>query len=843
MGELLRRFDWADTPLGALETWPAALRTTVSIMLGSRHPMYIAWGPALQFLFNDAYRPILGALADQPADILGKPFHEVWSDVWHEVGPMLNGAMAGACTAAEDHPFIVHRHGYPEQMYATFSVSPVRDESGAVAGVFCVCAETTGKVVARQERDRALAELAASHEKLRIAAEATGFGLIDFQLQRDELICSDLALQHFGLPPGADVRAQLSARMHPDDRDRVRSGMRALIDAARPARYQDEYRTVGLDDGRERWIAAQGQLLLDAAGAPLRLIGTTLDITPQKRVEGRLRLIDTIGKATSIAADAKSIMAEATRLLGEHLGVTRVAYADLEADNDRFTIRHDWTVPDAFSTVGVYSLDLFGSRATGNLRAGITLQINNVDTELAAGDGAEMFNQIGIKAIICCPLVKGGKLVAMMAVHQRQPRAWSAAEVALVEDVVERCWAHIERVRSTEALRESDRHKSEFLATLAHELRNPLAPVRNGLEIMKLAAGDPAAMANVRAMMERQVSHMVHLINDLLDIARVSSGKLVLKKEVAALGTLVASAVETSQPLLDAAGHTLTVRLPQAAAIVEVDVVRISQVLSNLLSNAAKYTPPGGHIAITARVSGQQLLVEVADDGIGIAAESIESVFDMFTQVGRSIASAKGGLGIGLSLVRRLVELHGGAVSAASAGIGQGSTFTVCLPLAAIDNAPAQPEPSRATELEPAPAPVRVGAPFTPPPPPPPLRVLITDDNHDAADTLCDLLLNDGHATRVAYDGAGALAAAAVFRPDVVLLDIGMPGMDGYQTARALRQMPGLENVTLAALTGWGAAEDRARTREAGFDHHLLKPIVLAELQALLRRQTPAPAD
>ncbi|HEX7986333.1 MAG TPA: ATP-binding protein [Duganella sp.] len=685
MGELLRTLDWAATPLGPLAGWPPALRTTVSIMLGSSHPMYIAWGPGLHLLFNDAYRPILGALADPPENALGKPFHEVWSDVWHQVGPMLNGAMAGVCTHAEDQPFILHRHGYPEQMYATFSVGPVRDEAGAVAGVFCVCTETTR----------------------------------------------------------------------------------------------------------------------------------------QKRVEERLRLLDTIGKATSIAADAKTIMAEATRLLGQHLDVTRVAYADLEPDNDRFTIRHDWTVEGAFSTVGVYSLDLFGSRATGNLRAGKTLQINNVDTELASGDGYEMFNQIGIKAIICCPLVKAGKLVAMMAVHQRHPRAWSADEVALVEDVVERCWAHIERVRSTEALREADRHKSEFLATLAHELRNPLAPVRNGLELMKLAGGNPVTLANVRAMMERQVSHMVHLINDLLDIARVSSGKLVLKKERAELKTLVALAVETSQPLLDAAGHKLTVRLQEADAVVDVDVVRLSQVLSNLLSNAAKYTPAGGHIAISATVADGQLVIEVADDGMGIATESIASVFDMFTQVGRSIANSKGGLGIGLSLVRRLLELHGGSVTAASPGIGLGSTFTIRLPLAAGGDTARLQAPA---EVAQAPAPAAR------------LRVLITDDNHDAADTLRDLLQNDGHETRVAYDGAGALAAAETFRPHVALLDIGMPGMDGYQTARAMRAMPGLENVTLAALTGWGAAEDRARSRAAGFDHHLLKPVVLAELRAMLRQ-------
>jgi CheY-like chemotaxis protein len=314
---------------------------------------------------------------------------------------------------------------------------------------------------------------------------------------------------------------------------------------------------------------------------------------------------------------------------------------------------------------------------------------------------------------------------------------------------------------------------------------------------------------------------MVHLINDLLDIARVSSGKLVLKKEHAELKMLVASAVETSQPLLDAAGHTLTISLPEEAAIVDVDVVRLSQVLSNLLSNAAKYTPEGGRIAISARVAGAELLIGVADNGIGIPAESIDSVFQMFTQVGRSIAHSKGGLGIGLSLVRRLLELHGGTVMAASPGIGLGSTFSIRLPLAAGGQAPRRETAAHAgAQVASAAA----------------LRVLITDDNHDAADTLRDLLEGDGHVTRVAYDGATALAVAETFQPHVVLLDIGMPGMDGYATARAMRKLPGLERVTLAALTGWGAAEDRARTRAAGFDHHLLKPVVLTELLTMLRQ-------
>ncbi|WP_338762628.1 ATP-binding protein [Massilia sp. METH4] len=555
------------------------------------------------------------------------------------------------------------------------------------------------------------------------------------------------------------------------------------------------------------------------AGLLLTCVETTARVASRHERDAameRLRLLDEIGEATRVASDPRAIMSEATRLLGEHLRVTRVAYADLEPDNDRFTIRHDWRVPGAISTVGVYSLDLFGSQATSNLRVGRTLVINDVDGELAPGDGDGMFNSIGIKAIICCPLVKGGHLVAMMAVHQEHPRRWTSQELALVEAVVERCWAHIERVRSVDALREADRHKSEFLAVLAHELRNPLAPIRNGLELLRLSAGSPEAVAKVSGMMDRQLSHMTHLINDLLDIARVSSGKIVLHREVADLNGIVATAIEASMPALEAAGHDLAVDLPEGPLPVEADPVRIAQVIGNLLTNAAKYTPRHGKIRVTAWAEEGMAVVAVADNGIGIAAESLDAVFDMFTQVARHVERSNGGLGIGLSLVRRLLDLHGGSVTAASAGPGQGSTFTVRLPLAA---AVRQSGPARAAS---APAPSRR------------LRVLIADDNVDAAHSLADLLALEGHDTRVAADGPGALALAEAFRPEVVFLDIGMPGMDGYETARRLRQLPGLAAVPLAALTGWGAAEDRARTRAAGFDHHLLKPAVPAEVDAVL---------
>jgi CheY-like chemotaxis protein len=401
------------------------------------------------------------------------------------------------------------------------------------------------------------------------------------------------------------------------------------------------------------------------------------------------------------------------------------------------------------------------------------------------------------------------------------PRTWSAEEVALVEAVVDRCWAHIERVRSTEALREADRRKSEFLATLAHELRNPLAPIRNALELLRIGADRPGLMDKVRGTMERQVAHMAHLINDLMDIARISSGKVVLQVERVDLQTVVDSAVETSLPLIQSAGHTLGVRLPEAPLWLDVDAVRLSQVLSNLLSNAAKYTPEGGRIAVSAHADRGMAVIEVIDTGIGIAPEALEAVFDMFAQAPQSVGISKGGLGIGLSLVRHLVALHGGSVTASSPGPGQGSTFTVRLPLAAVADADADAGAGAA----------RAGAVA---PPSKVLRILVADDNVDAADTLAYLLRLAGHEVRIAYDGEEAVRIGQDFRPELAFLDIGMLRMDGYQTAQALRALPGMHGVRLVALTGWGAEDDRARSHAAGFDHHLLKPAFPEQVQAIL---------
>ncbi|WP_170162342.1 PAS domain-containing protein [Caldimonas tepidiphila] len=398
--------------------------------------------------------------------------------------------------------------------------------------------------------------------------------------------------------------------------------------------------------------------------------------------------------------------------------------------------------------------------------------------------------------------------------------------VGIMADITERKQSEASLRRLAEELAEADRRKTEFLATLAHELRNPLAPIRTGLEVMRLSGGNPGAAARTREMMERQLSHLVHLVDDLLDVARITRGKLELKKERVDLRGVVASAVETSLPHIEAGCHDLAVQLPDEPLPLDADPTRIAQVLSNLLNNAAKYTPSGGRIRLSVSREGEQVLVAVTDTGIGLPAQALSTVFQMFAQIGHATERGHGGLGIGLTLVRRLVELHGGTVEAASAGPGQGSTFMVRLPLAAVE----------AGEAPPA---VREGQPSAPGSDRG-LRVLVVDDNVDAAETLAALLGMIGHTTRVAHDGLQALDAAREFRPEAVFLDLGMPGMDGYEVARALRGTPGFARTLLVALTGWGAESDRALSREAGFDQHLTKPADLAVIDALLKKLAAA---
>jgi signal transduction histidine kinase/CheY-like chemotaxis protein len=360
-----------------------------------------------------------------------------------------------------------------------------------------------------------------------------------------------------------------------------------------------------------------------------------------------------------------------------------------------------------------------------------------------------------------------------------------------------------------EALREADRRKDEFLATLAHELRNPLAPIRNSLQILKMPRVDAAMAQQTREVMERQVQHLVRLVDDLLDVSRVMRGKIELRREAVELASVAARAVETAKPLIEVQNHQLNIALPEDSLSVDADPVRLAQVVGNLLTNAAKYTEANGQIWLSANREGDQAVLKVRDTGIGIASDLLPHVFELFVQADYASSKSQGGLGIGLTLVKNLVEMHNGTVEAHSAGLGKGAEFVVRLPLLAKNTD--QPLPSR-TETDPT-SRRATGH-----------RLLVVDDNQDAGNTLGMLLRLQGHEVRVVYSGETALDAVESFAPDVIFLDIGMPGMDGYEVARRLRKQPSNKRVILAALTGWGQPEDRRRTLELGFDHHLVKP-------------------
>lgn len=380
-------------------------------------------------------------------------------------------------------------------------------------------------------------------------------------------------------------------------------------------------------------------------------------------------------------------------------------------------------------------------------------------------------------------------------------------------DVTDRRQAEEELRRLAAELSDADRKKDEFLATLAHELRNPLAPIRNGLQVLTMS-DKPEARDRAVAMMGRQLGQMVQLVDDLMDVSRISRGKLELKRERVPLAGVLESAVETSRPLIDQMGHELVFVPPAADIVVDADLTRLAQVFLNLLNNAAKYTERGGRVWFTVAREGDRVAVAVRDTGIGIAADQLPRIFDMFSQVDGSLEKAQGGLGIGLMLVRRLTEMHGGTIEARSDGPGTGSEFVIRLPVVEAATVSVERAKEQLT--------------------PKAHRILIVDDNQDGADSLSEMMAFFGNDTRTAYDGEAAVAEAVAFQPDVILLDIGLPKLNGYEACRRIRAQQNGNRPVIIAQTGWGAAEDRERTREAGFDHHLVKPVDPVELLRLL---------
>lgn len=637
--------------------------------------------------------------------------------------------------------------------------------------------EAAQRTWAAVERVRAEAALHESEERSAFVRRSSGVGFWYCDLPFDVLQWDQLVKAHFHLPADATVTIHtFYDRLHPEDREPTRRAIERSI--ATRTSYNVDYRTVDPNTGALKWIRAIGRTFYAADGTPTRFDGVTLDVSDQKRAEASLKESE---QRFRLVADAAPVLIwlSGTDKLCYWFNQPWLAFTGRSMDQETGYGWSEGVHPDDLDVC----LRTYG--AAVNARTPFSF-----DYRLRRHDGEFRW------------LINNGV-----------PRYGPAGEF---EGYIGSCLDVTDYKNAEARLLDADRRKDEFLATLAHELRNPLAPIRSGLQLIRMA-GANGTVEEIRSMMDRQLTQLVRLVDDLLDASRMTSGKLQLRREQVELRSLIATAVETIRPAIEEAGHELVIDIPDEPIRVDVDVIRLAQVVSNLLSNSAKYTHRGGHIRLTAWRDGDMVCVSVADDGIGIPPAMLDRVFDMFTQVDRALEKTTGGLGIGLSLVKGLVEMHGGTIEARSEGDGQGSEFVVRLPgmISECENA----DPHLGVEH------VEVSSKH---------RILIADDNVDAADSLGKLLDLLGNEVVTAYDGLQAVELAKTFQPDVILLDLGMPKLSGYDAARRIRAHEWGRTTMLVALTGWGQDEDRNESSKAGFDHHLVKPLEVAVLMKLL---------
>ena len=530
----------------------------------------------------------------------------------------------------------------------------------------------------------------------------------------------------------------------------------------------------------------------------------------------RLHLADALRHLFS----ASDIYAQTSELIGKHLNASRVLFGDYDVEARQVTYQSNFVSPGTAELNGAYLAATFGAADLESVENGATWVCDDMehDARTSGPDIWPMFESLGIYSGVVVPLSRSGTLIGCMFVNDNKPRQWTSGEIALIEDAAERAWNAVERIRAEEALRDADRRKDQFLAMLGHELRNPLAPISAAAELLQMAASEPARVRSVSKIIARQVGHMIGIVDDLLDVSRVTSGLIVLQKEEIDIGRVVSDAVEQIRPLIETRRHALWLETAPCPAYVSGDYKRLVQILANLLNNAAKYTPEGGEILVRLTAAEDEVLVKVRDNGIGIDRNLLPNLFDLFSQGERSSDRAQGGLGLGLSLVKSLVELHGGRVTAHSDGLGCGSEFSIGFPrLRNRREAPlAVPRTSG--------APRQAGS----------LRIMVVDDNIDAAAMLALLLEFKGHQVTVEHDPRHALQQATTAPFDAFLLDIGLPGMDGTELARRLRAMPDGRRALMVAITGYGQHFDRRNALKAGFDHYFVKPIEPPKLLAVL---------
>ncbi|MEQ8765772.1 MAG: PAS domain S-box protein [Planctomycetota bacterium] len=713
-------------------------------------------------------------------DSLGQPLDRVFQIVNEMTrstveNPATRVLREGQSVGLANHTVLISKDGTERPIED--SAAPIRSKHGQLVGCVLVFRDTT-------ERRRAEERLRLSEERHRALIRATA--QVVWTTDSEGRVVDDS-------PSWREFTGQTLEEwkgwgwldaLHPDDRESARKVWIQAVESR--TIYSIEYR-LRRHDGEYRWTAARSVPVLDPSGEVREWVGMNTDVTDRKQSERALQESELRYRLVGeVANDAIWDWDLATNQVTWNDGVRRAfGYSPEAVDSDVSWWKERIHPEDR-------------ERVAGDIRAIIegSEELWSDEYRFLCADGSY------------ATVIDRGRVVRHGGRAERM--------VGSMLDLTERKQMEDQLRHLAAELSEANRRKDEFLATLAHELRNPLAPIRTGLELMKLSGDDPAVFEQCRAMMERQLEQMVRIIDDLMDVSRITSGRFELRKQPHRLTEALDSAIESTRPLFDAADHELTVQQPSSQLVLHADPIRISQVFANLLSNAAKYTDRGGRIHVAVERRGDEVEVSVRDNGIGIPSDKLEGIFEMFSQVDASLERSQSGLGIGLTLVRRLVEMHGGTIEAKSDGPGRGAELVVRLPLMQEPSVPVVDEP----EVRESPSSA--------------LSILVVDDNRDGADSLSTMLRMMGNLTDTAYNGLAAVEAADRLRPDIVLLDIGLPGLNGYEVARRIRERPWGKSVVLVAVTGWGQEADRRRAQASGFDHHMVKPIDPDALMKLL---------
>jgi PAS domain S-box-containing protein len=818
--ELARGVDWSSTPLGPISSWSPRLTATANVVLCARHPMLLFWGPEHVQLYNDAFIPSFGTSRHPAA--MGQRGKECWPEAWPTLRKVLEESRRGISGWRDEHLVPIQRGGHLEEAFWTYSYSPAFEEDGRVAGTLFICNDTTSHVLGKR-RARTLRALATQLAEVKTASELTPMAV---EILRTALSDVPFVVAYELGDDGVPIVRRTNLTEHHEALVTIGAAVANRVEAARSRGSQTISTTLDVPplalcgapwpEPVTRSFIATLPRSTNARSTEVLVFGLSPRLPFNAVYKFHLeQIVETIADVRErVEASQARTKAESQRMdLLRQAPIATVLSTGpeqrIEFANDAFVELHGndptgKTFAEAFP-------DLVGGEVHRLVQrvytAGESLAVDEHRVVLPRnGVASERWLKFDIRPI----RDDAGNVYGALAT------AVDITDTVLARHTLERCSTEHERLLA--GAEAASRAKDEFFAMLGHELRNPLAPIMTALHLMKLK--EPDALVREREIIARQAAHLVKLVDDLLDVARVARGKVMLDRARVQLGEVIARAVETASPLFEEKRHLLTVEVPSHGLDVDGDALRLGQVFANLLTNAAKYTEPGGRISASAERDGDAVVVRVEDNGVGIPSEQIPLLFDAFFQGPRSPDRAQGGLGLGLALVKSFVALHGGSVAAKSRD-GGGSIFEVRLP--ALADPPEAPAPQALEPTSPMAGPSETK------------RVLLVDDSDDILEIFSSLLRLEGYEVVATHDAPSALRVAPSFRPNVAVLDIGLPAMDGYELAAHLRKVLGDHAPKLIAMTGYGQEADRERARRAGFAAHLVKPVDPQELLASVR--------